>query len=94
MKIYQGTIEYNNGRSSYMFSETSLEKISKVMEDGLKFYTEFGITEAKIEALCDKCWNDGTFKKPTRNKIVRKTVKCDCNRQYANEIYHVSIPVC
>jgi hypothetical protein len=91
MKVYQGSIDYAD-HSSYLFNDPSLEKVSQIMKQGLDYYKNNGetIREAKIEALCDKCYNDGTYMKPTRNKLVRKSVPCDCKKQYASEVYQVN----
>jgi anti-sigma28 factor (negative regulator of flagellin synthesis) len=86
-KIYQGSIDYAE-HSAYLFNDSSLEKVSKLMQSGIEYYREWNIREAKIEALCDKCMNEGVYK-VHKNKLVSKLVKCDCKKQYANEIIEV-----
>ena len=76
MKIYQGTICYAK-YSSYMFSDSNLDKVSKLMKDGLEYYQGNGetIREATIEALCDKCFNSGVVK--TYKGIIARVKPCD-----------------
>jgi len=88
-KIYQGSIDYAD-HSAYLFNDSSLEKVSELMQNGIEYYKVWGIREAKIEALCDKCFNTGMLKKPTRNKLIYKTIKCDCGKKYEAEIITVN----
>lgn len=87
MKIYQGKIDYAD-HSSYMFSDSNLDKVSKTMEEGLAFYKGNGetIRHATIEALCDKCWNTGERKVATKRRHIYKVVTCECGKQYNDRI--------
>jgi hypothetical protein len=84
MKLYQGAIDYAE-HSAYLFNDTNLDKVSKLMADGLAFYKGNGetIRSATIEALCSKCMNTGEIK--VYKGIIGRIKPCDCNKQYANE---------
>ncbi len=75
-----------------MFSDTNLDKVSRLMKEGIEYYQGNGetIREATIEALCDKCLNTGEIK--IHKGIITKIKACDCKKQYANNVIIVNIP--
>ena len=84
MKLYQGAIDYAD-HSAYMFNDADINKVSKLMKDGLAFYKGNGetIRNATIEALCSKCMNTGEVK--VYKDIIGRIKPCDCKKQYAEE---------
>ncbi len=87
MKKYNGFIHYGDKGAGYGFGHAELAETKKLMLEGITYYKELGyaIKDATIQATCDKCHNDGTYK--IRKPRSIKTVQCKCKRAYMAERY-------
>lgn len=86
MKQFETIIEYGS-ISATMSSQSTLEEAKQKIKSDIDYYKGINqnIREAKIVAYCDKCNNNGEYR--IRRPRSIKTVKCECNKQYANEVY-------